>query len=206
MDSSDITKAVIIIVIFIVINIMIILSMGIKNIQKEWPKYRCNPLVMPFATLFNKDPVTNFESCIKNIQTINMGEILDPVYNIFSSISDIGDDIVNNIVNFSGVLNIFKLNLGGIINYMLELIINILIEIQVLIMKFKDIIDKLIGIFITLIYVIAGTQTTTLTIWNGLPGWLIKAVTGFVDETAESISKNDDKDKNTDNDNDTKSN
>lgn len=187
MDSSDISKVIIIFFIFLLINIVLFLSVGINQIKSKWPEYKCNPLIMPFAQFFNVDPMTNFESCITNLQDMHMGSLLDPVYNMMSNVSNIGKELNSGILGFAGILNLMKFNLGGIFNLAVEIVINILIELQHLLIKFKDMINKLIGVFISLIYIIAGTQTTALTIWEGIPGWLLRSLTGFHDNSkAES--------------------
>jgi hypothetical protein len=43
------------------------LSVGIKKIKKNWPEYRCNPTIMPFASLFGQDTMTNFAFCVENL-------------------------------------------------------------------------------------------------------------------------------------------
>ena len=174
MDSADISKSIIIICVFLGINFAILLSIGLKGIKKDWPKYRCNPVVIPFAKFFGKDPIKNFESCIQNIQNVHMESILDPVYHSFNSLSKVGGEITNSVVGFSGVINILKSNLGSVSSLAVDIVINIIIELQSIVIKVKDMINKLIGIFITFIYLIAGTQSTALTVWNGLPGWILK--------------------------------
>nr|UZT28919.1 hypothetical protein [Nucleocytoviricota sp.]UZT29283.1 hypothetical protein [Nucleocytoviricota sp.] len=183
MDSSDITKSILIFVVFLGINFFILFSIGLKSIRDDWPKYKCNPVVMPFAKFFGKDPITNFESCIQNIQNIHMGSLLDPLYHTMGLVSNIGEEIMQGVLGFSGILNLLKFNLGGIANLAVEIVINILIEMQALLIKFKDMINKLVGVFVTFIYLIAGTQTTALTIWQGLPGWILKEIAKFTDNS-----------------------
>ena len=48
MRSSDISLSILIILIFVGMYFYNILAVGIKNIQDNWPEYRCNPMVMPF--------------------------------------------------------------------------------------------------------------------------------------------------------------
>ena len=49
MKSSDITLTIFIVVLFILLFMVNILAVGIKNIENNWPTYRCNPVVMPFV-------------------------------------------------------------------------------------------------------------------------------------------------------------
>ena len=188
MDSSDISKVIFIFFIFLLINIVLFLSVGVNQIKSKWPEYKCNPLIMPFAQFFNVNPITNFESCIQNVQNMHMGSLLDPVYNMMTTASDIGGELSNGILGFSGILNLLKFNLGGTANLAVEVVINILIELQHLLIKFKDMINKLVGIFVSFIYLIAGTQTTALTIWEGLPGWLVREISGFKDNSKTKSS------------------
>jgi|TARA_R110002072_G_scaffold22_12_gene148 hypothetical protein len=188
MDSSDITKCIIIFAIFLAINFFILFSIGLKSIKSNWSTYRCNPVVMPFATFFNEDPIANFQSCIQNIQSIHMGSLLDPAYNMMSSVANIGEQTMSGVLGFSGILNALKFNLGDTANLAVDIVINILIEMQSLLIRFRDMINKLVGVFITFIYLIAGTQTTALTIWNGLPGWIIRKIAGFTDNSRNTSS------------------
>lgn len=183
MDSSDITKSILIFVVFLGINFFILFSIGLKSIRDDWPKYKCNPVVMPFAKFFGKDPIINFESCIQNIQNIHMGSLLDPLYHTVGLVSNIGEEIMQGVIGFSGILNLLKFNLGDMSNLAVEIVINILIEMQALLIKFKDMINKLVGVFVTFIYLIAGTQTTALTIWQGLPGWILREIAKFTDNS-----------------------
>ena len=43
---------------------MNIASSNVGDIKNNWPQYRCNPLVMPFAGYFGHDPAENFNECI----------------------------------------------------------------------------------------------------------------------------------------------
>ena len=80
MKSSDISLSIIIILIFILLYVFNILVVGIKNIKNNWPKYRCNPVVMPFASLFGQDPAQNFTYCIQTMQTNYMGYLTQPIH------------------------------------------------------------------------------------------------------------------------------
>ncbi len=60
MDAYDLISAISIILIFIALYFLAVLGIGMKKIEDNWPKYRCNPSVMPFAGLFNHDVMQNF--------------------------------------------------------------------------------------------------------------------------------------------------
>ena len=52
MDAYDLISAIIIILVFVGLYFASVLGIGLKQIENEWPKYRCNPSVMPFCWSF----------------------------------------------------------------------------------------------------------------------------------------------------------
>ena len=97
MKSSDIALSVIIILIFVIIYVFNVLSVGIKNIQDNWPTYRCNPMVMPFAEVFGHEIMSNFTFCIQGMQTDYMKYLLQPLDYNFSVITNLGESLSVNI-------------------------------------------------------------------------------------------------------------
>ena len=60
MKGFDIILTLFIFLIFIGLFMFNFLTSGIQNIKDNWPEYRCNPTVMPFAGQFGFDPTENF--------------------------------------------------------------------------------------------------------------------------------------------------
>ena len=79
MKTSDFILTFFIILVFVGLYLFNILGIGIKNIKDNWSLYRCSPVVMPFAGIFNHDVGSNFAYCIQNMQTSYMGELLKPI-------------------------------------------------------------------------------------------------------------------------------
>ena len=50
MKFVDIIKALLIVVIFGLLFFSSILTNGLQDIKDNWPKYRCSPTYMPFAS------------------------------------------------------------------------------------------------------------------------------------------------------------
>jgi len=65
MDAYDLISAIIINLVFVGLYFTAVLGIGLKQIENDWPKYRCNPSVMPFAGLFNHDVMQNFSFVFK---------------------------------------------------------------------------------------------------------------------------------------------
>ena len=67
---SDLTLTFLIIILFIVLYGIDYFAIGLKKIKDEWPKYKCNPMVMPFAGTLGYDTNANFINCVGDIQGI----------------------------------------------------------------------------------------------------------------------------------------
>ena len=60
----DIIKIFILTFILIIINLVIVLRCTKGYIKDNWTKYRCNPLIVPFASFFNENAFDNFGQCL----------------------------------------------------------------------------------------------------------------------------------------------
>jgi hypothetical protein len=174
MRTSDLVLTLIIILIFIGLYVFNILAIGIQNIKDNWPKYRCNPVVMPFASSFGQDPMSNFTYCIQNMQKSYMSYLLQPVNYSINLVGNMGNRLTKDL-NFART---FISNIRGFITDIIQSVFgvffNLIIEIQRIIIGFKDMIGKTIGIMVTLMYMIDGTVKTMKSGWNGAPGKMIR--------------------------------
>jgi hypothetical protein len=176
MKTSDILLSLFVIIIFIGIYSFNIFTIGIEKIKKNWPKYRCNPTIMPFASWFGQDPVKNFTYCIQNMQTSYMGHLLKPTNYMFSLISKSIGGLMNTLQSFREKISSLVSNITNIIQSILGVFINILIQFQYMLVKIKDTIGKLMGISATLIYMIDGTYKAGQSTWKGPVGGTLRFI------------------------------
>lgn len=80
MGFGDLGNAIIIVVVFIIIQFLLTLSAGISNIKNNWDRYKCNPAILPFASVFGHDTKDTFNECIKDSQVNFMSVFLEPIY------------------------------------------------------------------------------------------------------------------------------
>jgi hypothetical protein len=87
-------------IVLIIILFNVVLGGTFNDIIKNWPKHRCNPMIMPFASLFGYDSSENFNFCMKNIFSSNAASVLGPVYGLMSKFTDIAGTIANSANSF----------------------------------------------------------------------------------------------------------
>jgi hypothetical protein len=176
MKTSDITLTILIIIIFIILYVFNILAVGIKNIQNKWPQYRCNPIVMPFSSLFGHDTLSNFTFCVQSMMQNYMGFLMQPLHYNFGVLSNISSTITKDLTNVRAFFNYIRTSIEDMIQSTFGVFLNILIEFQRLTINIKDIFSKMIGIMVTLIFTIEGSINTMKSTWNGPPGELVRAL------------------------------
>lgn len=181
MNTTDITLVTVIFLIFIALYVINILSVGIANIKRNWPKYRCNPSVMPFAGVFGHNSAENFTYCMQTIQSNYMGYLTQPLQynmNVLGNIGKVFNNAINSIREFFAYLRDM---ITDIIQNVFGVFLNILIEFQKITISIKDMFSKFIGILSTMMYVLSGSIQTMQSAWNGPAGDMVRTVGDIAD-------------------------
>jgi len=174
MKTSDLVLTIFILLIFVGLYLINILGVGIQNIKQNWPLYRCNPIIMPFAGFFDQDVTSNFSYCIQNMQQSYMGELLKPVHYATNVMGSIGSEITDAVQAVRAFFNKIRTFITNIVQQIMGVFLNILIGIQRLTINIKDLFAKLIGILASLLYVLSGAFMTMDATWAGPPGQMVR--------------------------------
>lgn len=179
MGLGDLGSVVIILFIFALIHLFLALTIGIAEIKRNWPKYKCNPGVIPFAAVFDKDPKETAQECIKDIQIDFMTVFLEPIYSGFEFLATNGA-YFNEIFNqmkffgnesqgqfFSGIGNI-----KGRISNTTSAIGNTVDDITNSFGMVQQIFNNFGNIVLSVINTVTASQ-------KQLPGTILKMGTGF---------------------------
>ena len=193
MKTSDFILSIFIILIFIGLYLFNILGIGIKNIQDNWSLYRCNPIVMPFAGLFNHDVGTNFSYCIQNQQTSYMGELLKPVHYSQHVLSETSSEITNAIQDIRAFFDKIRIFISNIVSSIMAVFLNIINEILKIIIGIKDLFAKLIGIAVIFGHIITGSSQFASSTWEGPPGQTLRGIGSVCFHPDTLIKKNNNK-------------
>jgi len=174
MKASDILNVIIIILGFVFLWVISTIITGLKKIKQNWPKYRCNPSVMPFAGQLGYDAFENFTYCIGNIQMDLMGYFLRPIYFIIDIASSLGKELMNSIQSIREMMSWMRFSIFGIITDVLGIFINIVSRFQILIIQMKTLVMKMISITVVILYKIEGATMTGKSIYRGPIGDVLR--------------------------------
>lgn len=103
MKAAEIVLAIFIIFLFVMMSTFTLVVGEIQKMKNNWAEYRCHPSVMPFASFFGTDPVSNFTYCIANQQTVS-----SPYLN--AGRDAVQQGLVNNASQMSGAFGGFAEN------------------------------------------------------------------------------------------------
>lgn len=176
MKFSDMLFTLLILLAFVGMFVFSIVSVGLKNIKKKWPEYRCNPMVMPLAGQFGFDPIENFTHCITQMQSNSMGFFLQPIHYLMSLMGKLGKELMEAVNMVRHVIAYIRGMVGNITGDIFAVFMNIIIQIQTIIIKLKDLAMKIVGVMTASMYIIGTSMKLGKSIWAGPIGGIIKTL------------------------------
>jgi hypothetical protein len=150
----------------------IYLFASVKEIREKWPEYRCNPMYMPLSENISED----FTYCVQNMQSNMMGYMLQPITYVLSNITNMSGQFMQSIQDVREMFNKIRTFATSIIQTIFGVFLNIIIEFQKITIGIKDLIGKIIGVMVVLLYLMDGSIKTMKSAWNGPPGQLTRAL------------------------------
>lgn len=151
-----------------------IFAVGIKKIKDNWPEYRCNPSIMPFAGTFGHDVMSNFTHCIQNTQSDFMGYLLQPISYLMTVVNKTIGGLMEAVQDIRSFINVFRNMITAVVQSIFGVFMNILTQFQFILIKLKDMMGKIVGIMATMMYILQGTVLTMQSSWNGPPGQMVR--------------------------------
>jgi hypothetical protein len=145
---------------------------SVLEIKENWPVYRCNP---PYW-IFSNNIAEDFTYCVQNTQMNMMGHYLQPLNYMISSLTTIGSGMNESINNVRTMFSSVRGFISEIIENVFGVFFNLIIEFQKMIISIKDMVGKMVGIVVTIMYVLDGSIKTMNSAWAGPPGQLVKTI------------------------------
>jgi hypothetical protein len=145
---------------------------SVLEIKENWPIYRCNPPYWIFSENISED----FTYCVQNTQTNMMGTLLQPINYMVSSLTGVGSQLNDNINNIRGVFGNTRQFFADNIESIFGVFFNMIVSFQKMIISIKDLVGKMVGIIVTIMYVLDGSIKTMKSAWAGPPGQVVKSI------------------------------
>lgn len=125
---------------------------SLEEVAKNWSRYRCNPIYMPFAASFGSDPLDNFKFCLDSVFAGKAAMIFAPLYSILSEFGS----IINKIVNVAmGLRNLFANMFSSVRDFLgnvKQRLLTIITQIRISFIKMNQLMGRVFGTLYAVIY------------------------------------------------------
>jgi hypothetical protein len=136
---------------------------------------------MPFAGYFapKGSPINtsdNFSYCVQTLMASFAPTILQPFSYLQSMSVDMMGSINDSLYSSTAETSSMKFSLSNIIGSIYGVFLNVIVEFNLIVLKLIDVQGKITGIITSILYIITVVQYTFESMWNGVPGSMIKAL------------------------------
>jgi len=145
---------------------------ALNDIKANWAQNRCNPIYLPLSDNIEQD----FTYCIQSMQKNYMGFLLEPIHYLLSGISNLGGDLGESLNNARNMLGNLRSQITSVFQNLFGVFMNLIVEFQKITLSIKDLIGKIIGTMVALMYILEGSVDTANASWNGPPGQMIRGL------------------------------
>tara|TARA_X000000368_G_scaffold25357_1_gene19191 strand:+ start:3700 stop:4287 length:588 start_codon:yes stop_codon:yes gene_type:complete len=170
----DVMASFLIFVVFGIIFLGLVLAAMAKNIEKNWPKYKCNPIVIPMAGFLGKDSVQNFTECVGEIQGGFMDLFLAPLKYSMSMMVNMGSIITEATNSLRNMFSSLVDGILGMFGAIIGLFLNVSIQFQQILINLRDLIMKLLGTIYSIGMMVDGFGKTAENINGGPIGDIVR--------------------------------
>ena len=185
--NNDVWFTIIIILIVVIIVVYFYIKSTLVAYRNSWQDHKCNPLMMPFASIINSDKVynnndleyivNNFNECLNILNEEVAVDAKKPINSILSYIS-----------NFFGILYTAFIGVKNFIVYLFNLLVyflklvnnsiqNMLLQMRLFFMNINDFLAKILSVFTVIYYTLILLIRSWKLMFSVLVmGWLLSFV------------------------------
>lgn len=132
--------------------VLILGSSNTKEIAANWPKYRCDPTIMPFASLYGHNPAENFQFCMKDMFNLQADKLLGPFKGILFSVFGTIMTMVNSLMSMRIQLATLVGGVTKITREMQDRITQVMFRTQITATRIRLLMSRLFATFYAIIY------------------------------------------------------
>ena len=155
--TTSLIKFAILTVVLVITTVMLFGFGNIKEIAANFPRYRCNPMIMPFSGAFGINVRENFDFCMTNMFNARAAEIFAPIYALLGGFTNILKLVVDATQGLRKLFSNFFLGMNRFIRNVRDRIQNILFTIRISFVRMNNLMGKVFG-------------TMYSVVWMGLSG------------------------------------
>lgn len=157
--TSALVKFVILSGILLTALILMFTLGNLNEIRKNFPRYRCNPLFIPFASNFGYDTKDNFNFCLSTIFDTKAAEIFAPIYQLLAGFVNLTKLVVDVALGIRKLFSNFLLGVNNFVRSVRDRIQQLLFNIRMSFMRMQHLMNRVYGTMYAVIWM--GTSAIT---------------------------------------------
>lgn len=139
----------------------------IQFLKKNWVEYRCNPIYMPVAGMVGDSVISNFTKCSMKAFHDYAGFMMDPIMAEFSVVNDTITEVSSTMDSMRNMMSGVRGGFLGIIGTVFGKISNLISQFQYTIIRMRTLLQRIIGVMMSFVYVFSTGMDTGTSIKNG---------------------------------------
>ena len=138
---------------------------ALEVIRADWPNYKCNPAIMPFAGFIVK-PVDksyfafttdNFSTCVFDILKSISQMAVNPFQMVLKMINELVQDLTDGFNALRGLFDNLRSGFENIFEKILAAISNLVVQFMYIIIKMKDTMAKGFAVLVNALFILFGS-------------------------------------------------
>ena len=156
--------------------VYLIVDANMIYMRKSWKSYRCNPLVMPIAGFINapqnmdKSEYTsqNFNLCTSEMFKVVFDNVISVFYYMVETTINIFKQSLEAVHQLRLFLSNLKTEFLKFVVNTVESIVNFIVPFINILIKLKDMMRKMEGIFLSIIYMLGGAYLALKSLFGSI--------------------------------------
>ena len=183
---NDIWFTIIIFLVVILIALYFFITSTIKSYKTSWSQNKCNPLLMPFASIINSEEsrndelnyiINNFNECLNTLNAELTEEAKIPINKLTSSIEGIFGSIYESFIQIQEFFAYLSSLLLELVTMIMSKLNTILINVKYFFINVNDLFGRVLSMFTVVYYtLILLLRALRLIIVVFVLGWLVTVV------------------------------
>jgi hypothetical protein len=176
MGLGDLGNAFLIVVIFAVLQLFVTVLTSLAQFKKVWSLYKCNPAIMPFATLMGHDPTTIFQECTAETQSSFMSAFLAPIYSSLENFSKSGNVFLEIFDSLQIGLNEQQLQSFNIVQNIGDRVNVFNTSLNKTFITVSDTVSKMTGVITIIFYLLQTSVDLGVALNKDMPGEVLRTL------------------------------
>lgn len=152
-------KFILLTVVFITALVLMFTMGNLNEIRKNFPRYRCNPIFIPFASQFGYDAKENFTFCLSTIFDMKAAEIFKPIYQLLAGFVSLTKMIVDVALGIRKLFSNFLLGVNGFVRNVRDRIQQLMFSIRMSFLRLQHLMGRVYGTMYAVVWM--GTSAIT---------------------------------------------